>query len=156
MVFQLPSNVTSVIIKQKHQKAYRPTKVLYTKGLRLAATFVILKEDHQNCWRGILKIGTKTSDLNVMNVATRQEARRTLDIMSKPGIGKKNILEVSKQKTNIALIKHSEQVLQKGMIYTSDSVTTIFSFWSFPSFSISSRQDEFRIIIFFSSDFSLL
>ena len=66
--------------------------------------------------------------LNVMNVATRQDARRTLDIMSKPGIGKNNILEVSKQKTNIALIKHSEQVLQKGMIYTSDSVTTIFSF----------------------------
>ena len=64
----------------------------------------------------MLKIGTKTSDLNVMHVATRQEARRTLDIMSKPGIGKKNILEVSKQKTNIALIKHSEQVLQKGMI----------------------------------------
>ena len=37
----------------------------------------------------MLKISTKTLDLNVMNVATRQEARRTLDIMLKPGIGKR-------------------------------------------------------------------
>ena len=120
MVFQLPSNVTSVIVKQKHPKAYRPTKVLYMKVSHLAATFAILKEGRQNCWGGILKISTKTLDLNVMNVATRQEARKTLDITLKPGIGKNDILVSwwpQQTKDKHWLIKHSEQVVHKGMMY---------------------------------------
>ena len=120
MVFQLPSNVTSVIVKQKHPKAYRPTKVLYMKVSHLAVTFAILKEGRQNCWGGILKISTKTLDLNVMNVATRQEARKTLDITLKPGIGKNDILVSwwpQQTKDKHWLIKHSEQVVHKGMMH---------------------------------------
>ena len=130
MVFQLPSNVTSVIMKLKHPKAYRPTKVLYTMVLHLAATFAILKEGHQNCWRGMLKICTKTLGFNVMNVAARQEARQALDITLKPGIGKSNILKV-----NVSWWPQRHtliDILNKSYIKewcTSDIVTTIFSFW---------------------------